>query len=322
MAHGDLLALWRVQADGTLTLANGVTPRHLGPPSVSTANDVPDLGWSGTTGGCTLGPMTDPTGPVHDDANDEVWKGLLLGTDPRFARTRGRLKHLPSEPRCKLCAAPFGGFGAPLMRLAGRGRWAKNPTYCTNCFNVIAAMHGGAEIDASFLFADVRGSTSLAERISPSAFRSLLGRFYDASSRILVDHDAIVDKFVGDEVFAIFIPALTHEAHAARAVAAGLKLLRAMGHGEPGGPWLPIGIGVHTGIAYVGSVGDGTVPEFTALGDIVNTTARLASAAAAGELLITDAAAAAARFDVAGLERRALELKGKADRTEVSVATV
>jgi adenylate cyclase len=168
----------------------------------------------------------------------------------------------------------------------------------------------------------VRGRTRLdllAEGISPSAFRTLLGRFYDASSRVLVDHDAIVDKFVGDEVFAIFIPELAHEEHAARAIDAGLKLLRAMGYGEPGGPWLPIGIGVHTGIAYVGSVGDGTVPEFTALGDIVNTTARLASAAAAGELLVTDAAALAARFETAGMERRALDLKGKADATQVSV---
>jgi adenylate cyclase len=266
--------------------------------------------------------MTDPIGPLPEDANEELWKGLLLGTDPRFARARARLKHLPSEPRCKMCAAPFGGFGAALMRHMGRGRWAKNPTYCTYCFGVIAARHGGAEIDASFLFADVRGSTALAERITASAFRGLLGRFYDASSRVLVDHDAIVDKFIGDEVFAIFVPALAHDAHAARAVDAGLALLRAVGYGERGGPWLPIGIGVHTGMAYVGSVGEGTVPEFTALGDIVNTTARLASAAGAGELLITDAAASAARFETAGLERRALALKGKADATPVSVAMV
>ena len=208
------------------------------------------------------------------------------------------------------------------MRLTGRRRWAKNPTYCTTCFSVIASMHGGAEIDASFLFADVRGSTSLAERISPSEFRGLLGRFYDASSRVLVEHDAIVDKFVGDEVFAIFIPALTHEAHAARALDAARELLRAMGYGGSGTPWLPIGIGVHTGVAYVGSVGEGAVPEFTALGDIVNTTARLASAAGAGELLVTNAAAAAAHFDTAGLERRALDLKGKADAIEVSVVEV
>jgi adenylate cyclase len=265
--------------------------------------------------------MSEPLRPLGSPVAEEVWRGILMGTDPRFARIRARLKHLPSEPRCKMCAAPWGGIGGPLMRLMGRGRWAKNPKYCTNCFGVLSRLHGGAEIEASFLFADVRGSTSLAERISPSEFRAQLGRFYDAAARVLIDRDAIVDKFIGDEVFGIFIPALTHDTHAARAVDAGLGLLRATGHGDRSGPWLPVGIGVHTGVAYIGSVGTGAV-ELTALGDVVNTTARLASAAAAGELLVTDAAATAAAFDTSSLERRALELKGKAEATRVSVATV
>ena len=264
--------------------------------------------------------------PVSDgfqgDPGEEFWKGILLGTDPRLAGARSRLKHVPSEPRCKLCGAPFGGVGAPFMRFLGRERWAKNPRYCANCFGAMSAMRGGAEIEATFLFADVRGSTTLAEGMSASAFRSLLGRFYDASSRVLVDHDAIVDKFVGDAVFAIFVPALTHEAHAAHAVDAGLELLRAMGYAGSAEPWLPIGIGINTGTAYVGSVGQGAVPDFTALGDAVNTTARLASVAAPGELLITDSTAAAADLPMGGLERRVLDLKGKADATQVSVVTV
>ncbi len=207
------------------------------------------------------------------------------------------------------------------MRLVGRDRWAKNPKYCGNCFDVLSRMHGGAEIEASFLFADVRGSTTLAERISPTEFRSRLDRFYDLSARILVDHDAIVDKFVGDEVMALFIPALAHGAHAARAVEAGLALLGAMGQGAVAGEPLPIGIGVHTGIAFVGAVGAPPVTELTALGDVVNTTARLASAAGAGELLVTDAAATAAGLDTTRLERRTLELKGKTDAVPVFVAT-
>lgn len=266
--------------------------------------------------------MSDPVRPPGSLAAEEIWKSILLGTDPRYARTRARLKHLPSEPRCKMCAAPFGGVGGPLMRFMGRGPWGKNPNYCVNCFHHLSRLHGGAEIEASFLFADVRGSTPLAERISPSEFRAQLGRFYDTASRVLVDHDAIVDKFVGDEVIGIFIPALTHDAHAARAVDAGLELLRATGHQDPSGPWLPIGIGVHTGVAFIGAVGSATAPELTALGDVVNTTARLASVAAAGELLVTDAAAAAAAFDTTSLERRVLELKGKTEATRVSVATV
>ena len=186
----------------------------------------------------------------------------------------------------------------------------------------MSQVHGGAAIEGSFLFADVRGSTSLAEGMSPSAFRTQLGRFYDTATRVLIERDAVVDKFIGDEVFAIFIPALTREAHAEHAIGAALDLLRATGHDDPHGPWLPIGVGVHTGIAYVGSVGLATTPDVTAVGDVVNTSARLASAAAAGELLVTDAASGAAGFDVSKLERRSLQLKGKAEATSVAVATV
>ncbi len=221
-----------------------------------------------------------------------------------------------------MCAAPFGGIGRPFMHYFGRDRWAKNPNYCGNCFHVLSTMHGGAEIDASFLFADVRGSTSLAETISPTEFRRQLDRFYDACSRIVVGHDGIVDKFVGDEIVAIFIPALAGEEHARRAIEAGIAILDATGHADREGPWLPVGAGVHTGVAFVGAVGQPPVTELTALGDVVNTTARLASVAGAGEVLVSDAAIAAARWDNRSLEVRALALKGKADDTHVHVIRV
>jgi adenylate cyclase len=264
----------------------------------------------------------DPATSPEAAPNEEMWRAILLGTDPRFARARAWLKHVPSEPRCKMCAAPFSGVGRPLMHLLHRDRWAKNPLYCSLCFNVLEGHHGGAEIEASFLFADVRGSTSMAEGITPMAFRRLLDRFYDTAARILVEHDAIVDKFVGDEVIGLFIPALAHEAHAARAIDTARALLRATGHADPAGPWIPIGIGVHTGVAYVGSVGKPPVTDLTALGDVVNTTARLASAAATGETLVTDAAARAGGLDTTVLERRDLELKGKRETTPVFVAKV
>lgn len=264
----------------------------------------------------------EPPGAPDLPPNQGMWRAMLLGTDERFARTRAWQKHIPSAPRCKMCAAPFGGVGRPLMHLLHRDRWAKNPLYCGACFRVLQEHRGGAEIEASFLFADVRGSTTVAERMTPTEFRHLLNRFYETASRILVEHDAIVDKFVGDEVIGLFVPALAREAHAERAIAAALALLRATGHGNPGGPWLPIGIGVHTGVAYIGSVGQPPVTDLTALGDVVNTTARLASAASAGEILVTDAAATASGFDTSGLERRALELKGKRDTTPVFVASL
>jgi adenylate cyclase len=265
--------------------------------------------------------MSEPGLPTGGP-NEAIWRAILLGTEPRYAKTRAWLKHVPSAPRCKMCAAPFGGVGRPLMRLVGRQRWSKNPTYCGNCFGVISTMHGGAEIEASFLFADVRGSTSLAERISPTDFRRLLDRFYDLAARIVVQHDGIVDKFVGDEIVALFIPALARAAHAASAIDAAREILEATGHRDEGAPWLPVGAGVHTGVAFVGSVGEPPVTELTALGDIVNTTARLASAAAAGEVLVTEAAATNAGLVTEGLERRRLALKGKTEATAVFVSTV
>jgi adenylate cyclase len=218
-----------------------------------------------------------------------------------------------------MCNAPFAGPGARVLQLLGRGRWAKNGKYCGMCFTMLQTHHGGAEIECSLLFADVRGSTSLAEHMRPADFSRLLDRFYAVATDVLVEHDAIVDKFVGDEVVAIFIPALTGDAHAARAIGSATALLRATGHDDPAGPWIPVGAGVTTGVAYVGAVGGGSKPEMTALGDVVNTAARLASAAKAGELLVTLPAARAGGLVQDDHEARQLELKGKAEPVDVIV---
>jgi adenylate cyclase len=178
--------------------------------------------------------------------------------------------------------------------------------------------HGGAEVECSLLFADVRGSTTLAEGMSPREFNRVMGRFHDTATDVLVDHDGIVDKFVGDEIIGIFVPAMASPQHAATAIDAARALLAATGFGTSSGPWVPIGVGVNTGVAYVGSIGDGVDTEMTAMGDIVNVTARLSSVAAAGEILVTTAAAAAARLP-ADLPRRSLKLKGKSQPTDVVV---
>jgi adenylate cyclase len=120
---------------------------------------------------------------------------------------------------------------------------------------------------------------------------------------------------------AIFFPLLSGERHAAHAVEAAQALLRATGHAGASEPWVPLGAGVHTGPAWIGAVGDKAHVELTALGDTVNITARLASVAKAGEILVTAAAAAVVGLDQA-LERRSLDLKGKELPTEVVVLRV
>jgi adenylate cyclase len=204
------------------------------------------------------------------------------------------------------------------MRLIGKGPWPNNPKYCGACLKQLTEHHGGAEIDCSLLFADVRGSTPLAEGMRPAEFRGLMEQFFDVAADVLVENDAIVDKFVGDEVIGIFVPALAGHAHAAAAIKAARELMdRTAGAGD--GLAIPIGAGVHTGIAFVGSIGSGPHVELTAMGDTVNVAARLASAAGAAEILVTTEAASAARLDDVGLERRALAVKGKATPIPVFV---
>lgn len=252
--------------------------------------------------------------PSSDD--EAFWRDFLTRGDRMERRVRRIFRLIPHEPRCKLCAAPFGGAGAPLMRMFGKRPATMNPSVCASCFTFMEHHHGGAEIEASFLFADIRGSTPLAERMSPADFHHLIDRFYATTTQVVFEHDGAVDKVVGDEIVAYFFPLLSGERHAELAVKAALAILRATGHEHRDGPWVPVGAGVGTGLAWVGAVGDAQRTDLTVLGDNVNVTARLASAAGAGEVLVTAEAAAAAGVDPA-LPTDELALKGKAASTRV-----
>jgi len=252
--------------------------------------------------------------PTRDE---EFWRSFLeQGGDSWKGIGRQVLKRIPSDPRCRMCASPFHGPGAPLMRLIGKRQSLANPNWCTTCIDFMTKHHGGAEVDGAMLFADIRGSTALAERMSSGEYSELLNRYFATATSVVFKHDGYIDKFVGDELVALFFPLLSGERFIARAVAAAQDLLRATGHDDPTGPWVPVGAGVHAGRAWFGIVGEGTHIELTAVGDTVNVAARLAAAAGAGEVLVSAAAAAASDLDPS-LERRALELKGKELPTEV-----
>ena len=234
---------------------------------------------------------------------------------------RRLMRHVPHGPNCKLCNAPFEGLGGAVLRHVGFARFPGNPAICANCIkdlNKIGIF--GAEIPVSLLFADIRGSTGIGERSSPTEFRAFLDRFYRLSSRAVLENGGIVDKFVGDEVIGLFFTGISGTEHTAAAVRAARALLDAVGRADASasGP-IPVGAAVHTGRAFVGSTGEegGVVSDFTALGDVVNTTARLASEAAAGELLVSIEAARAANMDSASLDHRTLAVRGRSDAVEV-----
>jgi adenylate cyclase len=252
---------------------------------------------------------------------EEEWHALLSGTHP-FLTHGSPLRFIPSRPRCRLCRAPFGRPGSFVLKRYGYTPWAKNPKVCARCFESLGGQAAmcpkaeeggdvrGAEIDVTMMFADVRGSSKLARQMPVFEFSRLMNRFYRVSREVLIDHDAIIEKFVGDEVVALFIPFMAGPEHVMRAVDAARALFLATGHGSPEGPWVPLGAGVHTGPAFVGMVGQNESSDFTALGDPVNIAAHLASQAAIGEILLTDPVGEGAGLLDAGLERRHVLLKG------------
>jgi adenylate cyclase len=242
---------------------------------------------------------------------EEEWAAYLTGTHPTIKLGTRTFRLIPSSPRCKMCSVPFAGVGRMILGPFGWKPWEKNPNLCTFCVRYLDKQDvSGAEVEVSFLFADVRRSSDLARRVGTMEFTHLMQRFYAVATEVLFSGNAIIEKFVGDEVVGFFMPLLTGPNHAAAAVKAAERLLKETGHADEGGPWLPLGAGVHTGVAFVGMVSRGSSSDFTAFGDPINIAAHVASLAAPGEILVTDAAVAAGRVGTDGLERRRLELKG------------
>jgi adenylate cyclase len=207
------------------------------------------------------------------------------------------------------------------MRLLGRDQSRYNPRFCEKC--QVFEHPGGAEVTLTMLFADVRNSTRLAEQMTARDFSRLINRFYTVASHVLIQTDAMVDRLMGDEAIGLYIPGFTGAEHPRKAIEAAQELLRLTGHSDARGPWLPVGVGVHTGPAYVGVVGgEQSTMDFTALGDNVNITARLASEAGPGEIFISDAAYSASHLDLGTLDHRQLELKGKSEPIGVHVLRI
>ena len=231
-------------------------------------------------------------------------------------RLRRIFRILPRDPRCKFCNAPFRGIGGVIVKAVfGKQQSGLNPRFCNMCDEAMRRFPGGTEVEMSMLFADIRGSTALSKQMSATEFSRLINRFYTSSVKIIIEEDGLLEKLAGDEVAAFWGAGFAGVDYIGRTLKVAKQLSMTMARQK-----IPVGIGVHSGTAYFGAVGsaDG-LTNMTAIGDEVNMAARLASSAAAGEIIVSEQALKEAGIDGSGLESRSLELKGISEPALVRV---
>ena len=131
---------------------------------------------------------------------EEEGGAYLAGTHPFIRFGRRTFRHAPSSPRCKFCSVPFAGVGRVLFGRLGFQPWDKNPNLCRRCITSLNRQEvSGAEIEASFLVADVRRSSDLARSLGTMEFTRLMQRFCAVAQEALIADEAIIEKFVGGE---------------------------------------------------------------------------------------------------------------------------
>ena len=240
----------------------------------------------------------------------EDWEVYYQLMSKRSSRLwMGLLRLLPSSPRCGICGAPFSGLGAKLVKPLGYRPSRKNPTLCDTCIE--SSPPGGMTTEVGVLFADLRGFTRLSERSEPEQVTAVLRRFYACAEGALFP-EAVIDKLIGDEVMALYLPMYGRlEDPAATMLEQARELLGRIGYGSAEGPFVEVGIGLDYGEAFVGNVGKRSLYDFTAVGDVVNVAARLQGQAKGGEIVASGRLVEQLAEPVG--ERIEVDLKGKAE---------
>jgi adenylate cyclase len=218
--------------------------------------------------------------------------------------------HVP-VPLRGVASVPFRAFGIRPSRM--------NPNTCTVCEMMFTRVMRARKItiDATVLFADLRGYTSLSQSQSSDAVSGLLDSFYDECANAIWEHDGLLNKTIGDAVMAVFNFPIRNADHARQAVLAarGIQrrwqarremLVQALGLT---GAEFGIGVGIHSGELSFGEFGK-SHRDLTAIGTVVNLASRAQSAAAAGEILVTQATYDRAPSELAGSQAQEFQLKG------------
>lgn len=180
----------------------------------------------------------------------------------------------------------------------------------------------GTKRDIAVLFADIRGFTPMSENLETSQVVAILNEYLTLASSCIFQNKGTVDKFIGDAAMAIFNAPLDLDDYTFRAVKAALDIAagatslqeRLL---EQFGRTINIGIGVNCGEAIVGNIGADFRLDYTAIGDTVNTAARLESKAKAGEILASSAVYERVKDRVKAVSLGEFSLKGKANQVEV-----
>ena len=133
---------------------------------------------------------------------------------------------------------------------------------------------GGEKRYCTFLFTDVRGFTSLSERLEPEEVTEIMNKALTIQANAVKKYGGMVDKYIGDAMMAIFNAPIDIDMHEDRAILTAIEIKRQMLNANLG---IEIGIGINTGYAVVGNMGSDTRFDYTAIGDAVNLAARLES---------------------------------------------
>lgn len=249
----------------------------------------------------------------QEEGNEEVWKLVLIEGHPLLLTKKRRFGMLPKDPRCKLCLAPFEGLGGWALKSFWKIHKSKrNPSFCNACDSFLKAYPGGTETPMTMMFVDIRNSVALSSEMPAKDFRDLVGNLRQIALTAMARSDGSVLEFIGDGVIAVWPPGIAGQDHAAKAMSAARLILDQARKAGPSNHDLPIGIGVHTGEAFLGTISSASndLQDISAFGREVNLVARLSASAPAGKALVSREAATAAVLDESGARPCTLNLKG------------
>lgn len=260
---------------------------------------------------------------AREDGNEELWYQVFQLGHPVLQTKQRRFSWLPGRIRCKMCYVPLAGLGGWMARRMGLAPSARNPNFCNACDGFLKAFPGGAEIDMAMLFCDLRGSVALSASMSPRAFKEMISLMRETIIPAIWRADGFVLQFQGDSVIAVWPPGFSGPDYARKAVQGSLALPKVLEQTSFEGRALPVGMALHSGRAYLSTVASlgGDMQEVSAFGFDVNVAARLSAAAAAGEVLISESAMAAAGRSIEEAQLQSYTLKGIDHKVQAMVLT-